>query len=34
MAGLLYLARADLGLPLDPLPWLGVEKIRAGGLSL
>jgi hypothetical protein len=28
MAGLLWLARADLGLPLDKLPWLAVEKIR------
>jgi hypothetical protein len=28
MAGLLWLVWADLGLPLDPLPSLGVEKIR------
>jgi hypothetical protein len=28
MAGLLWLAWADLTLPLDTLPWLGVEKIR------
>jgi hypothetical protein len=25
----LWLAWADLGLPVDPQPWLGVEKIRA-----
>jgi hypothetical protein len=28
MAGLLWLVWADLGLPLDSLPWLGAEKIR------
>jgi hypothetical protein len=28
MAGLLWLVWADLGVPLDSLPWLGVEKIR------
>jgi hypothetical protein len=28
MAGLLWLVWADLGLPLDALPSLGVEKIR------
>jgi hypothetical protein len=28
MAGQLWLVWADLGLPLDSLPQLGVEKIR------
>jgi hypothetical protein len=28
MAGLLWLVWADLGLPLDSLSWLVVEKIR------
>jgi hypothetical protein len=28
MAGLLWLVWADLGLPFDSLPPLGVEKIR------
>jgi hypothetical protein len=27
MAGLLWLVWADLGLPLDSLPWPGVERI-------
>jgi len=29
MAGLLWLVWADLGLPLDSLPCLGVEKLNA-----
>jgi hypothetical protein len=34
MAGLLWLVWADVGLPLDSLPRLGVEKIHVGLIAL
>jgi hypothetical protein len=34
MAGLLWLVWADVGLALDSLPRLGVEKIQVGLIAL